>query len=273
MVSSGGVVMLGLPGSGKTTFLAALWHQLESGEVPTAFIADRLQPDREHLNKIRDTWLALEEMSRSSLRVEQSALLHVRQQSTSALFDLLIPDIPGESFVRQWIDRRIPHLQAEQLQRAFGVMVFVHCREVESAERLEPRGERAAGVFREMAEWDPKHVPTQVRLVDLLQSAQEVSERDCLRVAVIISAWDEVDEAVTPKGWLAAKMPLVDQFLRANEESMPFAVYGVSAIGGELVDRDALALLPPSLRPRIQVNDAISTDLTLPVQFVVTGGN
>ena len=55
-------MMMGLPGSGKSTFLAALWHQLESTEIPTAFIAERLQPDREYLNKIREKWLEFEEI-------------------------------------------------------------------------------------------------------------------------------------------------------------------------------------------------------------------
>ena len=69
--------MLGLPGSGKTTFLAALWHQFESAEIETAFIAERLQPDREYLKSIREAWLACEEISHTSIGIEKSACGHV----------------------------------------------------------------------------------------------------------------------------------------------------------------------------------------------------
>src|SRR3954469_5056688 len=77
MSSEQSVVMMGLPGSGKTTFLAALWHQLESAEIATAFTTDRLQRDREYLNRIRDAWIAFEEVPHTSAGIEQSALLHL----------------------------------------------------------------------------------------------------------------------------------------------------------------------------------------------------
>src|SRR5438874_5698242 len=138
MPSEGTVVMMGLPGSGKTTFLAALWHQLESAEIPTAFIADELQPDREYLNRIRDKWLEFEEIPRTPIGIERSALLHLRHVRTEAKFDLSIPDVAGETFASQWFDRRIPQSYVEQLETSFGLLLFVHCQQVARAQILLP---------------------------------------------------------------------------------------------------------------------------------------
>ena len=40
------VLLVGLSGSGKTTYLAALWHLLEAGECSASFQIGMLQPNR-----------------------------------------------------------------------------------------------------------------------------------------------------------------------------------------------------------------------------------
>lgn len=274
MPSNGTIVMLGLPGSGKTTFLAALWHQIESSEIETAFIAERLQPDREYLNSLRETWLAFEEISHTSTGIEKSALLHLRHVASGAEFDLSIPDVAGERFKRQWLDRQLPKAYVEQLQQAFGILLFLHCRDVEKGSLLQhglsPRDSSPSTP----ADWDPTFVSTQVRLIDLLQSAQSVFERShVLRVGVIISAWDEVEETITPKAWLERRLPLLDQFLHSNSETLCSRVFGVSAIGGSLEDRESLALTPtPSSRVRVQDDSGRISDLSLPIEFLTIVG-
>lgn len=268
MRSKDTVVMIGLPGSGKTTFLAALWHQLESSEIPTAFVAEKLQPDREYLNAIRDTWLAFEEIPHTSVAIEQSALLHLRHVPSQAEFDLSIPDLAGERFAQQWLDRQLPREYVKQLQQSFGMLLFVHCRQIYRASML-PLQEPTSGPH-VMKEWDAAYAPTQVRLVDLLQSAQLMLERSrVLRVAMIISAWDEVAERTTPRSWLARRLPFLDQFLAANTEIIQSEVFGVSAIGGSLDERESLALTPsPSSRVRVQTESELSRDLTRPLEFL-----
>jgi hypothetical protein len=269
MPSKGTVVMLGLPMSGKTTFLAALWHQLESSEISTAFVAERLQPDREYLNSIRDSWLAFEEIRRTSLLGERSALLHLQHVATKAQFDLSIPDVAGERFAQQWLDRRLPQEYVTQLQQCFGILLFVHCSQVDRVRVLPAREPEASS--QQMVEWDPKYAPMQVRLVDLLQSAQIIFERSrSMRVGVVISAWDEVEErTTTPRSWFAKRLPLLNQFLEANVDTIDSAIFGVSAIGGSLNDRESLALTPsPSARVRVQIDSDFVRDLTRPLEFL-----
>jgi Cdc6-like AAA superfamily ATPase len=269
MSSEGNVVMIGPPGSGKTTFLAALWHQLESSEIQTAFSAIRLQPDREYLNRIRERWLEFEEIPRTPIGIDQSSLLHLRHSGTQAEFDLSIPDVAGETFAAQWHERRVPTSYFQQLQRAFGLVLFVHCKQISRVNVLKSSTPIDSSLIQD-SEWEPVVAPTQTQLVDSLQIALNSFERNCpMRTAIVISAWDEVTDRITPASWLQRKLPLLDQFVRANSEILHSRVFGVSAIGGNLADKETLALTPsPSSRVRVHVGSEVFRDLTLPLEFL-----
>jgi len=64
-------LIAGLPGSGKTTFIAALWQLLTEGGVPTNVQLKQLEGSYEHLNRIRDSWLVAEELPRTQLADHQ----------------------------------------------------------------------------------------------------------------------------------------------------------------------------------------------------------
>ena len=270
MSSEGTIVTVGLPASGKTTFLAALWHQVESAEIPTAFTAERLQPDREYFNKIRGAWLAFEEIPRTPVGIERSALLHLRHTRTGTQFDLSIPDAAGERFADQWYSRRIPRNYVEQLRASFGLCLFVHPNNIVRAELTPATKPQEDSLRPDLVDWEPGLTPTQVRFVDLLQNALRIFAREReMRVAVVVSAWDEVDEQSSPAAWLERSLPMLDQFLRANVGELAYRVYGVSAIGGKLEDSERLALTPsPSSRVRVHIDSEMQRDLTLPLEFL-----
>ena len=275
MTSSGQVVAMGLPASGRTTFLAAFWHQVESGELPTAFVATRLQPDREYLTEIRDMWLSYRQIPRTPLGVERSLLMHLRHVSTGADFDLLFPDAAGETFSAQWQGREVSMKYATSIQNAYGILLFVHAQQVVSGQVILPQavpGESSESQLGDVPrDWDISAAPTQVQLVDLIQNALALSdEQRRLRVAVIVSAWDEVGDGVTPGLWIERRLPLLDQFCRANGRRLAFRVFGVSAIGGSLSERDTLATIAsPSARVRVQVESDRLRDITLPLEFIM----
>lgn len=95
-------MIVGLPRSGKTTFLAAFWHLINAGEVATKLELDRLVDDHKYLNTIVEAWRRCEEVPRTSMASEQTSLaVHVRQPSTDRRAVLVFPDLSGESFNRQ----------------------------------------------------------------------------------------------------------------------------------------------------------------------------
>ena len=50
-------LVIGLPSSGKTTFIAALWHTVTNDEVPGALKLEKLHGDSKHLNAIKSAWI------------------------------------------------------------------------------------------------------------------------------------------------------------------------------------------------------------------------
>ena len=59
--------MIGLPGAGKTTFLAALWHVIESSEIEGQLVLAKLvDGDNTYLNNIRDSWADAKALERQT---------------------------------------------------------------------------------------------------------------------------------------------------------------------------------------------------------------
>jgi stage III sporulation protein SpoIIIAA len=54
--SASNQLIIGLPETGKTTFLAALWHVVTSEEVNESLRLERLHGDSKYLNEISAKW-------------------------------------------------------------------------------------------------------------------------------------------------------------------------------------------------------------------------
>lgn len=279
-------LVIGLPEAGKTTFLAALWHVADTGGVPGALRAPRDVVDQEHLNAIRERWLAVEPTPRTRRGAERRVSMLLEKEDKT-LIEVLFPDMSGESFLEHWKDRVWSAGYQELVENSQGVLIFIHPEKLVPSPRID-EGAGALQVLQSLDEgrspghaaltsvqenpWDPERSPTEVVLVDLLQmidSARTPVSR--LRVAVVISAWDRVEaEQLEPAEWLAQRLPLLSQFLEANEDRYEWRVYGVSAQGGDPIqDAQRLrAMLPPE-RIKVVGSGASLHDITAPVRWLI----
>lgn len=283
------VLMVGLPQSGKTTFLAALWHIVQETGVPSSLRLKELRGDRTYLNRIREAWFACRPLDRTTIQNEQLVTLCLESSAAREL-ELTIPDLSGESFELRLRERRWPTDFDGLVNDARGILLFIHpdlirpARRVDLAQGLaaqlrrgDPSPDNAAtcqvATTVPPAPWSHELMPTQVQLVELLQFMLERrGSAEALRVVVIISAWDLLEALVgTPKEVLWKHLPLLWQFLDANPETITHTVVGVSAQGGDL-DKDRVALLgqdPPSLRVRVVGLECDPHDLSAPVFWLL----
>lgn len=271
-------LLLGLKGVGKTSYLAALWHQLEAGEIPTVVTADHLQPDRTYLNRIRDAWLALKEVPRTSLRAEQT--VELRLCTPESRIDVSFPDPSGEGLSQLWASRRASASFVNEAREATGLLLFVHPKSIRGAERIppvleNPKGPEVAGDADD-ARWKPESVPTQVQLVDLMQLVDDLRlDHARLPVSVVVSAWDLVKDSLSPEDWVRRRLPLLWQYL-SNSSTLHLAYFGVSATGGDLnEDRTRLADIRTAAE-RVLVQEAVlpaARDLTLPLSHLLSDGS
>lgn len=279
------VAIIGLPESGKTTLLAATWHMIrEAGSVTALKFAGLSQGNYEHINSLAKRWRAGKKQQRtqtSGLKVVSMRLKNAEGRSIEVSF----PDMPGEDFSGMWEKRELDESLSVALL-APAIMLVVNGDTIKFpawiVERM--RLAKAMGLQDEQAEvvdWSADQAPTQVQVVALLQflmsGALNLGPR---RLAVLISAWDEVEgDGLEPAEVLSVKLPLLDQYLRNGRDPWTWRVWGVSAQGGVYEDQDkgeqlaSTEALREIERPsdRIKVVDGknVSSDITLPMEWLI----
>lgn len=259
-------VMIGLPASGKTSFLAALWYLVQHGEVEHRLTLERMDGDSKHLNQISNLWAGCEVVPRTSTSSERTVSMVLNDTSTKKTITLTFPDLSGESFMSQWVDRHFTVSYNEFLKDSVGGVLFISPLNYHKPVRIAS----AEPLLKEMGEagqsngekeddtsipWDPTQSPTQVQLVELLQFiAGREYFKPPFRLSLVISAWDQLKgEKVSPQEWLANEMPFLSQFLESNRRLFDFNVYGVSAQGGDY-NKDVDELTGMSASERILID-------------------
>ena len=280
------IVIIGLPASGKTTFLAALWHLVTMRDVDTVLeFGDLRVGDAAHLNVISRRWREAKVQDRTALAGNHMVSMNLVDASEQ-LVRVTFPDLAGEAYLPMWEERDCDPDIAEII-RTGEVVLFVHADAIRAPQWVleEVSLSRAMGLpvpDDEAMEWHPRLAPTQVQLVDLLQLLRrpplDIGPR---RLVVMLSAWDKArGEGLTPEAYLSAKLPLLAQYLRRGADGWTWRVYGVSAQGGEYDPIEERAARVPEAeqlrnldRPstRIQlVGEGIQThDLTEPLAWLM----
>lgn len=272
------LLMTGLSSTGKTTFLAALWELLNSPASPPGAIRLAREPeDRRYFFEIGRTWLQFEELGHSNVEGPRHTEMPLLTPS-GAEVSLRIPDIVGESFASAWEGREWPSDVAEIARASNGLLIFVHGGRLKPPVLLPP-GEPSSGAEgsrsdQQPAEWVARNAPTQTQLADLLEGVSEICRP--LPTAIIVSAWDEViaEAVATPQSWLQVNLPLLWQMLEGRSDSEPpYAVFGISAQGGDVTDpevRARLAKMEPSYkRIIVQHGEHVDSDITAPIRWLL----
>lgn len=279
------IVVLGLPGSGKTTFLAALWHLLTSDEVETRLSLVSLKAgESTHLNEIAGLWRRARVQERTLHAGDRTVTISLRNAAKSE-FQLSFPDLAGESFQQMWEARECAPEVAASLRSA-NVLLFIHADKIKAPGWIADDAEdaEAAGlpqVPSKPVPWNARMAPTQVKLVDLLQSLHApLLETGARSVAIVLSAWDKAAGAgMLPDEYLTAHLPLLRQYLSHGlSKAWTVKVFGVSAQGGVYDDarkppKDEAQRIRemdvPSERITVVSAEGQSHDLTEPLQWLL----
>lgn len=277
-------LLVGLPATGKTTFLAALWHVVSNPEVPGSLVLERLEGDREYLNEIAKAWLRYEPVPRTSGEM-QPTRMRLREPAGGEAVELIIPDISGETYRSHWIERQWTREFDEAVAESGGVLLFIHPRTVQDPVTIRQVArfvDNDAPPEAPARDWDPERSPTQVQLVDLLQFlAKALPAPRPTPLAVIVSAWDLVmsqaetlgQDVPTAGEWIRKRLPLLHQYVEANPEIFLARCYGVSAQGGDVAeeaDRDRLRSVTSAAdRICVWIDDNCVADITEPIRWVM----
>lgn len=280
------ISIIGLPASGKTTFLAALWHMVrEPGAVTKLRFASLSKGNYEHLNTLAKLWRSGKTQQRTQTSGMKTVVMTLKNAQEDEV-EISFPDIPGEEFSRMWEKREIDEGAKETLT-APAIVLIVNGDTIKPPAWVNERN-RIAKVAAlqhaptETADYSADLAPTQVKILSLLQFLMSgelnIGPR---RLAILISAWDKVEgEQLAPDDFLFAKLPLLAQYLLSGRDAWTWNVWGISAQGGDYEDpeddqrnpeTDALRDLDrPSDRIKV-VGDTVSTsDITEPLDWLIS---
>jgi len=233
------VLVLGLPETGKSSFIQALDEVLKHPATPESLCRDGLADDRSYIHAGKPSFLAGEVPGRTDRQIDDTSVeLRFKHPPTGQRGRLFLPDEKGEKFRDQWINRRWEKEYRESLAGIAGVLVFVRA-------DAKPRNEERLGVLAKAIVssgqerlFEMKEASAQVQLVDVLQFIAEFSAApQPLRMAVLVSAWDTVGgpgdlRPRIPGKFVEKEWALLAQYLRSNPGSFTPKIYGVSAFGG-----------------------------------------
>lgn len=284
------VVAVGLPSSGKTTYLAALWHLICDREIPTRLSFHRLHTgDTAYLNAIAKRWRSAKVQERTFISGSRLVSIDLKDQSNAPL-RTTFPDIAGETFSQMWEKRECDLKEAEYL-RDGGVLLFIHADNIRAPKWVVDITAMSQELGIEISEdgsipWLPEYAPTQVKIVGLLSLLREVPlDSGPRRLAVMFSAWDKArEEGLDPDDFLKEKLPLLYQYLHQGAGEWEWRAYGVSAQGGDYDKPDPqnpkasptpeaerlLDLDSPSARIQLVYKQTESHDLTEPLEWLIS---
>jgi hypothetical protein len=282
-------LMIGLRGTGKTTFLAALWHVVESENLEGTLSLEKLEGDRSYLNDIRNNWLRCTQTTRTQVGTENFVSMKLKEVDGDLTTEMIFPDMSGETFQHQWGKRQWSKSYQERLKDISGVLLFIHPEKVEEPYSI-LEVEQIVGTSKNVDQsqdnssresWEPSKASTQTKLIELLQFLLlEPNLKKGFQLAVIVSAWDLLEDLqITPQEWLSKRLPMLYQFLLANPEIFQLRIFGLSAQGGDpLKESEKLQEMDnPAERIKIVYNNPShdgeeltkSHDITEPIRWLM----
>src|SRR6266478_6250635 len=119
-------LLIGLPSTGKTSFLAALWYMVSQTKVVCGLSLDHLEGDNQYLNIIRDAWSEYRPVPRNITETEKPVAMWLKNHKTGSVGRLTFPDLTGEAFRSQWTRRELATTYDESLAEAAGGILFVN---------------------------------------------------------------------------------------------------------------------------------------------------
>lgn len=172
------ISIVGLPGSGKTTFLAALWHLLTEQEEDTELRLKNLHAgSTAYLTSIANRWRQAQIQERTEQTGNQNIQINLTKRDFSQDLQVNFPDVAGETYRDMWENRACEPEIVEML-RSNNLLLFINADTIQRPRWVADEAEQMAGMGLPMAEgqdvdWEPHMSPTQVQIVELLQLLTE----------------------------------------------------------------------------------------------------
>lgn len=271
--------IVGLPSTGKTTFLAALYYFLINNQGKDyAFRLKRIVGNSSYLGEISKRWAEFDKALRTPLTGDIKETELELEDQMGNIVRAKFPDLSGENFERMINDRIITKENRDSIVNSDKIFLFINPEEIDIGlliKKIDKEYRKEKGNIIDMGR--KINIPTQTKLVELLQFIEFIKKEVQINLDIIISAWDVIDNSKynNPIEFIEAKLPLLWQYIFSNSKTFNINYWGISAQGGDLDDQDTKEKLADLIcaEERIRVVDKNGNsinDITVP--FLISEG-
>ncbi len=226
-------LIAGLPESGKSTYLGALWNTInfhKEKEQMKLKAAPNNPPDNvEQLMALSTRWVNVEDMDRTSSDVPDSISFNLTNGKEE--FALEVPDFRGES-IRQIITRNQPKSFDEWIETGDTLLYMISdvSAGVFADDYQEDENEGLTGSD-EMPDFEIKNMtPAALNMLILRYFSERCRFR---KVVICLTAWDEVIKncgKINPAAYLMEQSPALYNFIEFHFPNL-VTYFGLSAQG------------------------------------------
>lgn len=222
------ILIAGLPDSGKSSYIAALWSCLEENFNHMKFGMDKFPDDCEYLYQLSSKWNDLLKFDRSSSD-NINISLPLKDTETGLEHTLLIPDFKGETF-HNLIRNHSNASLSEFLDNNVGLLYFIgNCNPGRFDDDIDLYPEEDQVETKEPPKviFNISDVPEDARNMLVIKYLLEHYHFN--NIVVCISAYDEKGVDVSVQEYIRKNSPGLFNFLESL--SLPVKYMGVSAQG------------------------------------------
>jgi hypothetical protein len=232
------IVIIGGPDTGKTNYVARLWHALKSGKG--ALRAVGIPRDITHVEETIAHLFGGRFAPRSGLpEGRRDFRVAVDAAGGDNSTRIIIPDISGELWQKAVLLSEISADWMEELHRASGAMLFVRAHSDLNQDPLDwVTSRKLLGQIGDDEDRDA--LPTQVMLCELVRflelSLALRPDGGPPRLAIVVTAWDLLDVEAAAKGpeqFLEANFPLFAGRI-SDLTQLDVQVFALSVVGGDI---------------------------------------
>lgn len=266
------ILLAGLPATGKSTYITALWAVEKDGKSGHLLTCDGMPSESSYIDSMRENWMVQKEVRRTAFAEPQEIVLPMKSCQTGEKINLSLPDFKGEIFQRI-LDNAVSKEIDEWCDKSSGILFMLNLGG-SSPQMLqeEVSGATKPKVDLEKVVMTSSDIDPAIQNVLLLKYLYD-RMYDC-PIAICFSSWDATDcnEEKSIDEWVVENHPCIYNYVK--EHFSTFKYYGISAQGadyGELDENsgDELAEKTTQKERAFVYTDKKSFDITEPIDFLI----
>lgn len=276
-------MIAGLPGSGKSTYIGALWYCLMH---PDNIEGIKLEADKMNLaddltvlNRLSDAYKNMKLIDRNYSDQNETVQINLKMTDSDTRLQVEVPDFLGENF-RDLVELKESELVSEWLKDTDTLVYFMN-------EVTPPEFEDDHGPEDDESPMPAKDVP-QFSIKTISAVAMNIMVLKCLlkkkrfkKVVIVLSWWDKKTNngamINNPQTYLIENSPALFNFIQHHIPN--FEIIGLSAQGQEYpkenqgnyeaTKKEIRAKTREGKRSFVEIGDEIIHDLSLPLYLLI----